>query len=250
MTDLKKLVVEEFSGKNAQIQYKEDAESGLWRAEELLIGKYFKPKCRILDVGCGTGRTTIHLHKKGYAVIGVDLVPAMIKSAKEIAKEKKLNITYKLGDATKLKFKKDTFDAVLFSFNGWTQIPGKENRLNALNQMCRVLKKGGVLIFTTHRRTIKGMFLFFWMKQWLRFYIFKPLKFPIDEQDYGDRFFERESDGTTSPSKQYIHIPAVKEVIHQICAAKMEICEVISEEKLDPESKHLFFPVFYVAKKL
>ena len=47
VSELKKLVIEEFGGENAQKRYSELAENGFWISEEYFISKYFTPKGKI-----------------------------------------------------------------------------------------------------------------------------------------------------------------------------------------------------------
>lgn len=103
-----------------------NAGSGLWESEEVLIRKYFKLRSTILDISCGTGRTTMYLKKLWYKITDIDITPAMINNARNIAKLNSLKIVYEIGDVTDLKYRNTIFDNVLFSFNGWTQIPRKK----------------------------------------------------------------------------------------------------------------------------
>jgi len=219
--ELKNIVTTGFSNKQIQEDYENQTRAGLWKSEEKLFKKYFKEKSKIIDIGCGSGRTTFPLAKKGYKVIGVDLTPAMIKTAKKLAKEFKMKMDFRVGDATNLKFKNNSFDNALFSFNGWNQIPGEKNRLRSLKEIHRVIRPEGYFIFTSHVRSWKGYFGL-WIKQWIKLFILKPLGFNIKENEFGDRFYKR--GGTAYYDKeQYTHIPALSKIKKQIKKAGFEL---------------------------
>lgn len=253
--------ISEFGTKLTQERYVKTAEEGFWKSEEILISKYFNSKSKILDIGCGSGRTAIPLCQKGYGVIGVDVTPEMIDTAKKISAAKNINIDYEIGDATSLRFPEIFFDGAIFANNGWVQIPGKENRQKALNEIYRVLKPGGYFILTAHQRYYSGEYLFFWIKEWLKFYILKPLGFSFEEVDFGDLFFKRNYPNMEKKQRQYIHLTSRKEVEQQIVKAgfKIELRKTMGElAKEDAESmkgslsktfNSYKSPIFYVCKK-
>lgn len=253
-TEIQQKIISEFGSKITQEAYIKNAEKGLWDSEKILIEKYFKLNSTILDIGCGTGRTTIPLYKLGYKITGLDITPEMIQNAKKIAKAKNLEIPYEVGDATKLRYRNNSFDNTIFSNNGWTQIPGRENRIKALKEIYRVLKPDGYFIFTTHDRTWRS-YNWFWIKQWLKFYILKPLGFKIEEIDFGDRFFKREIGGTKFEQKQFIHIPDINEIKNQIIEVGFELVLMDKENKIvktnlhNKDYVHNHAPAFYVCKK-
>ncbi|MFH1231837.1 MAG: class I SAM-dependent methyltransferase [Planctomycetota bacterium] len=142
LTEIEKVNANTFS---APITIKQYNEVGLAKYEEYLIKKFFKGK-RVLDIGCGCGRTTMPLSQMGFEVIGIDLVPEMIA----VAQNKFLHIDFRIMNACNLEFPDEHFDNVLFSFNGIDNIYPNKKRLIALKEIYRVLKPGGTFLFTSH----------------------------------------------------------------------------------------------------
>ncbi|MEA3453150.1 MAG: class I SAM-dependent methyltransferase [Patescibacteria group bacterium] len=261
IAQVQKDIIDEFGSRATRERYTRTAEQGFWESEEILVKKYFKPNSIILDIGCGSGRTTIPLLNMGHNVIGVDITPQMIEIAKKVAKAKSLDIDYRVGDATNLEFQDNYFDNAIFANNGWVQIPSKEKRQKALNEIYRVLKPSGIYIFTAHKRYYSGFYFLFWVKQWFRFYILRPLGIKIEEIDFGDRYFRRQVNGKKINQKQYIHIASIKEVRKQIKKSGFKLIKAIrmgevsrddavsQRASLSKREKSEKTPIFYICEK-
>lgn len=78
-----------------------------------LLFSLTKDKPSILDIGCGTGTSTLLLAERASKIVGVDHDEAMIAEAKKISEKKKLPIEYIVAPAEKLPFEDNTFDAVI-----------------------------------------------------------------------------------------------------------------------------------------
>ena len=57
---------------------------------------------RALDLGCGTGTTTIYMASKGWEATGVDFVPRAIKTARAKAARAAASAVFIVGDVTRL----------------------------------------------------------------------------------------------------------------------------------------------------
>lgn len=253
--------IKEFGSEVTQEKYKKIAEQDFWQSEKILVNKYFKPKSNILDIGCGSGRTTIPLHRRGYKVIGIDITPQMIETACHVANANNLDIDYRIGDATKLEFSDDTFHGAIFANNGWAQIPGKDNRQKALNEIYRVLKPGGTFILTAHKRYFSLYYFYFWAIKWIKYYILKPLGVKIEEVDYGDIFFKRVHQNKRLKQRQFIHMAGKGEIERQINTAGFILLQANSMSKIAESDAKLMkgslsanynsykSPVFYICQK-
>lgn len=115
--------------------------------EQNLIARYFiKPQAKILDIGCGYGRTTVPLVEMGFQVVGIDIVERMIVRARIYRPE----IDFRLMSATDLDFPDNSFDYVLFSYNGLDYIYPESRRHLALQEMFRVLRPDGICLLSSH----------------------------------------------------------------------------------------------------
>ncbi len=109
--------------------------------------KVNKSNKKILDVACGTGTQSIAFAKKGFSVVGIDLSEDMLKYAYKKVKTE-FDIKFIQGDATKIDYADNTFDASSISL-GLHDMP-EDVAIKILNEMIRITKKGGQIIIADY----------------------------------------------------------------------------------------------------
>ncbi len=100
----------------------------------------------ILDLACGSGKSTEPLVRKNTSVIGCDTDRRMLREASNLARAKHLPITYVHGRAESLPFEGNTFDAVVIgsAFHWFAS-------RRAVTEIRRVLKPDGLIFIFQYR---------------------------------------------------------------------------------------------------
>jgi SAM-dependent methyltransferase len=98
----------------------------------------------ICDLGCGPGQIARHLHRQGVKTLGVDLSPKMVAEAQRLNPE----IHFHQGDMLALPDTDNSWGGIA-AFYCIIHIP-REQVVDALREMRRVLKPGGILLVTFH----------------------------------------------------------------------------------------------------
>lgn len=108
------------------------------------------PGARIVDLGCGHGRHTNELARRGYQVLGVDLVMGFLDVARAEARTEGLTVDYALGDVRGLGVVESFEHAIcLFDAFGFLDDAGNEEYLRAAHQ---ALVPGGSLLLDVRNR--------------------------------------------------------------------------------------------------
>jgi ubiquinone/menaquinone biosynthesis C-methylase UbiE len=103
---------------------------------------------RILDVGCGTGRHTLELTRRGYQVTGLDLSAGLLEQAVRKAEREDLKVEFVQGDARKMNFVEQFQTVIMLCEGGFSLMESDEMDRMILRSTFRALKPGGQLIFT------------------------------------------------------------------------------------------------------
>jgi RimJ/RimL family protein N-acetyltransferase/2-polyprenyl-3-methyl-5-hydroxy-6-metoxy-1,4-benzoquinol methylase len=114
----------------------------------------YNKSLKILDVGCGTGRHSFELTKRGYDVTGIDLSESQLQRAKEKAEAEKLKIDFRKHDARNLPFKSEFDAAIMLCEGSFPLMETDEMNFQILESVAKSLKKNGRFIFTT----LNGLF--------------------------------------------------------------------------------------------
>jgi len=106
----------------------------------------------VLDIGCGTGRHSLELARRGYNVTGIDISEKMLDKGREIAEEENLDIEFIKANAVDFKLKKRYDGAVClcegaFGLLNMGEDP-MERDIKILKNISNCLKPGGKFILT------------------------------------------------------------------------------------------------------
>lgn len=104
---------------------------------------------KILDFGCGTGRHTLELSRRGYTVTGIDYAKTLIDIAQEKANQQTLNPTFIWGDVSNPCFSSDIqYDLILCLYDVIGSYADNSKNIQILENISKSLKKGGYVILS------------------------------------------------------------------------------------------------------
>ncbi len=106
---------------------------------EFLADVGVAPGTRVLEVGCGTGRTACALSAMGCEVVGMDRSEAMLAKARRRAALAEARVDFVQGNILALPFESASFDVVVAeSVTAFVPAPSE-----AYREYARVLRSGG-----------------------------------------------------------------------------------------------------------
>lgn len=109
----------------------------------------FNKSLKILDIGCGTGRHSLELARRGYNVTGIDLSASMITKAQNNAQTENLKIDFRIKDARNFNFNQSFDLAIMICEGAFPLMETDEMNYLILKNACSSIKPGGKLIFST-----------------------------------------------------------------------------------------------------
>lgn len=111
--------------------------------DRILRASHCGPGDVTLDVACGPGIVVCAFARVARHATGIDLTPAMLDEARRVQADAKLaNITWDLGDITRLPYKDASYDIVTCRFAFHHLL----DPLAALREMVRVCRVGGRVV--------------------------------------------------------------------------------------------------------
>jgi SAM-dependent methyltransferase len=123
----------------------------LFQADRHALDERFAAPGRLVDLGCGAGRHSVHFARRGFSVTAVDLSRSMLHVVGLKAAEAGVGILRVQANLCRLGCIPDeSFDYAISMFSTLGMIRGRASRRRALAEACRILKPGGRIALHVH----------------------------------------------------------------------------------------------------
>lgn len=113
-----------------------------WPLHQKQAMKYVKGK--VLDIGCGAGRHSLYLQKKGFDVLGIDASPLTIKVCKSRGMKKT-----QIMSIEDINFKPNSFDTILMMGNNFSLFGSFKKAQKTLKNLHKMTTKNALIITET-----------------------------------------------------------------------------------------------------
>jgi SAM-dependent methyltransferase len=123
----------------------------LFQADEQMLLERFTVPGRLIDLGCGAGRHSIHFAKRGFSVTAVDLSHSMLNVVGLKARDAGVQLSRVQANLCRLGCVPDqSFDYAISMFSTLGMIRGRVARGRAFAEARRILLPGGRLALHLH----------------------------------------------------------------------------------------------------
>lgn len=99
----------------------------------------------VMDIGCGTGRVALHLARRGFEVLAIDMDAELLAALRDKAAAERLAVSTEAADVRKLDGHEGEFPLVLAPMQLVQLLGGPTARVTALGRIRRTLQPGGLV---------------------------------------------------------------------------------------------------------
>lgn len=121
-----------------------DAAATVREIDQILSSTEISPPVSVLDVGCGTGRHSLELARRGCRVVGIDVSEHFINSAQEQAAAQAVEVDFRLLRASDIEYSAE-FD-IAIAWNHTLGFMSDSELRRGFTRIKRALKPKGVFL--------------------------------------------------------------------------------------------------------